>query len=1135
MKVIKRNGNIVEYDGAKILKSIHKAIESSEEEITKRQERKMCDYFNMLQNDAFIERDRENDTITVEQLQNIVEEYLMRNNLFAAARNYIQYREEIKKVRFLKERIDYMSRYINTGSNAATSSETDANANVLIKNVANLNGEVYKVTNRLIQRQRMKEQLGLMYDAEIARNYINDLEHHILYAHDESSYPVPMPYTYSCKEVVEVMYNGKNLMLPLDLLYSLCDADETLVDEQNDVSVKYPWHMYVKDRDNKFVRVERITKKKRHRKLCRVKTAFGEDVVVTDNHPMIVNKDNVNDTVEAAECVGMEQYRCGVELSFKGMDTLDFVKILPTWVEYEDKFLKYQQSTMKRHITLDGVFGYVIGFFVGDGNYENTTKSLNFTQKDKSVLDVINGYIFDIFGISGKIYKDSAHEKYCLRITNKYVYELFRNYFKIQDKAQNKILPYNILEFNEEFAKGCLAGLVDSDGSVDDEKCSISIRLSSRACVMQCTALLRHFGYGVGNGMQSVPFGQNPSYHTNYTIWGVSATARGTSVPLDGSFKCREKLRSVKTSSLKYNPEGYCTVTSVDEIEENSAFLSQNEYIYDLTTETHTFTCNNILVHNCSAYSIYPLLLEGVGNMDGVTPTAPHNLDSFCGQTVNLVFLLASQVKGAVAIGGLFVAFNWYCIREWGDKFYEKRNESVYTDINHTQRTVEGQIVQYFQQIIWGINQPAGNRSAQSPFTNVSYYDKNYFAAMFGDFCYPDSTKPTWEQVDYLQRLFMKTLNKERLTSVIAFPVETMCLLSNGKDDIIDQDYKNFTAEMYAEGHSFFTYISDSPSALASCCRLRNEIDENVFSFTNGLSGLKTGSCNVITLNLNRIVQDFFRESGCEVSYENLMNDFKPYFLNILERVYKYHTAYKTILYNLEDKKMLNACNAGYIRMKDLYSTIGMNGINEAAMFLGIEVSYNERYVAFCRFITSTIKEQNRRHSNAMFKFNQEFVPAESLGVKNFDWDKEDGYWVPDDGRVLYNSYFYDAHDNTSVFDKIRLHGREMTETLDGGVGLHINLDEHLSAKQYLKIIDYIIKVGCSYFTFNIPNTKCDDCGFITKHNVAVCPKCGSENLTKYTRIIGYLRPTKAFGKGRMIEEKQRTYTKPDEFTAELA
>ena len=240
MKVIKRNGNIVEYDGAKILKSIHKAIESSEEEITKRQERKMCDYFNMLQNDAFIERDRENDTITVEQLQNIVEEYLMRNNLFAAARNYIQYREEIKKVRFLKERIDYMSRYINTGSNAATSSETDANANVLIKNVANLNGEVYKVTNRLIQRQRMKEQLGLMYDAEIARNYINDLEHHILYAHDESSYPVPMPYTYSCKEVVEVMYNGKNLMLPLDLLYSLCDADETLVDEQNDVSVKCP-------------------------------------------------------------------------------------------------------------------------------------------------------------------------------------------------------------------------------------------------------------------------------------------------------------------------------------------------------------------------------------------------------------------------------------------------------------------------------------------------------------------------------------------------------------------------------------------------------------------------------------------------------------------------------------------------------------------------------------------------------------------------------------------------------------------------------------------------------------------------------------------------------------------------------
>ena len=262
---------------------------------------------------------------------------------------------------------------------------------------------------------------------------------------------------------------------------------------------------------------------------------------------------------------------------------------------------------------------------------------------------------------------------------------------------------------------------------------------------------------------------------------------------------------------------------------------------------------------------------------------------------------------------------------------------------------------------------------------------------------------------------------------------------------------------------------------------------------------------------------------------ESLKNNFKEYLINILERVYKYHTAYKTMLYELESKGMLTACKAGYIRMKDLYSTIGLNGINEAAMFLGIEVSYNKNYIDFCRLITSTIKEQNKTHTNKKFKFNQEFVPAESLGIKNFDWDKADGYWVPNDGRVLYNSYFYDAHDDTSVFDKLRLHGKEMTETLDGGVGCHLNLNEHLNKEQYLKVIDYAIKVGCSYFTFNIPNTKCDSCGFITKHNVDKCPNCGSDDLTKYTRVIGYLRPTKSFSKGRQIEEKQRTYQTVEE------
>lgn len=550
---------------------------------------------------------------------------------------------------------------------------------------------------------------------------------------------------------------------------------------------------------------------------------------------------------------------------------------------------------------------------------------------------------------------------------------------------------------------------------------------------------------------------------------------------------------------------------------------------------THDEASAPVLKNYCEAVSLYPLITEGVGNIDGVTPKPPANLDSFCGQFVNLAFLLASQCKGAVAFGGFFVAFNYYCIKEWGEFYYEKDDIIVDTEHCLHKKTIGDKIIQAFQQCVWGINQPAGNRGYQSPFINFSYYDSNYFKALFEAFCYPDGTKPKWEAIDYLQRKFMKYLNKERLNAVIAMPVETMALLSDG-NDIIDKEYKKFTAEMYAEGHSFFTYISDNPNGLASCCRLRNEIEENTFSFTNGLTGIQTGSVNVITLNINRIVQDYFRFFPEDCNINLFLNDkhngypfLKKWLTEILERVYKYHIAYKTMLYDMEDKGMLTSSKAGYIYMKKLYCTIGLNGINEAAEFLGMKCSYNKDYMEFCNLITSTIKEQNKLHNirdkKRPFLFNTEFVPAESLGVKNYNWDKEDGYEVNPD-RNLYNSYFYLAHDNTSVLDKFRLHGKNFTSTLDGGVGCHINLEEHLSKEQYIKLIEFAVKEGTSYFTFNIPNSECNECGYITKHPINKCPKCGSTKITWYTRIIGYLRAIKNFGKERQIEAEKRTYSK---------
>lgn len=565
-----------------------------------------------------------------------------------------------------------------------------------------------------------------------------------------------------------------------------------------------------------------------------------------------------------------------------------------------------------------------------------------------------------------------------------------------------------------------------------------------------------------------------------------------------------------------------------------------SQYARDLDSHiiyTHDEASTSVLKQYCMAVSLYPLMLEGVGNIDGVTPGPPNDLQSFSGQVTNLVFLLSSQCKGAVAVGSYFIALNYYIIAEYGEKWYEKLGCICTSEHSLIKRTIKDSILKAFKQFVWGINQPAGNRSYQSPFTNVSYYDKTYFESLFGEFYYPDGTKPEWSAIDTLQRLFMSWFNKLRLKQVLTFPVETFAMVHDGKD-IVDKEYKDLCAEMYAQGHSFFTYISDSADSLASCCRLRNELAENTFSPTSGMTGVKTGSCNVITLNINRIVQDWAKEETTWWSEEgdkNLLHCkdniplLKKYLVNILERVYKYHITYKTMLYEWEEKKMFASSNGGYINIKDLYSTIGLNGLNEAAEFLGLKVSNNPEYFEFLQLILGTIKEQNKIHSihdkKRPFLFNSEVVPAEGLGGKNYRWDKEDGYWVPED-RNLYNSYFYNAHDDTSVLDKFILHGRQTYQYTDGGSAAHINLEEHLSKKQYLKLIDFAIEQGTNYFTFNIPNSKCEDCKHIVKAPIKVCPKCGSEHITQYTRIIGYLRPITAFGKDRRIEAEKRTYSK---------
>ena len=435
-------------------------------------------------------------------------------------------------------------------------------------------------------------------------------------------------------------------------------------------------------------------------------------------------------------------------------------------------------------------------------------------------------------------------------------------------------------------------------------------------------------------------------------------------------------------------------------------------------------------------------------------------------------------------------------------------------------RTIGDVIDQYFQSVTHYINQPAGNRGYQSPFTNFNVFDSYYWHTMFDDFTFPDGTKPHWDAVNWLQKRYMKWLNKERTKTLLTFPVMTVCLLTDGKD-VLDKEYKDFVTTQWAEGDSFFVYLSENADSISSCCRLRNEITENTFSSTTGLTGVQTGSCNVMTLNLNRIVQDYYKDRSIEEPYDRM----ESYLHSILNRIYDYQKAYKTGLYKLAKQGMFPQVNAGYISFDKLYCTIGVNGLNEAARFLGLTVGNNKEYMDFASWILGVIKDYNKQHSEKKFMYNLEIVPSESLGVKNYNWDKKDGYYVPEDEN-LYNSYIYNAHDDTSVLDKIAMHGGQIAKSIDGGQASHINLQENLDKEQYTKLLEYAVQVGNSYITFNVPQTQCDKCGFIAKHPFSVCPECGSKEVTMWTRIVGYLRPLKAWSDARQIEGMKRYFCK---------
>ena len=550
----------------------------------------------------------------------------------------------------------------------------------------------------------------------------------------------------------------------------------------------------------------------------------------------------------------------------------------------------------------------------------------------------------------------------------------------------------------------------------------------------------------------------------------------------------------------------------------------------------------------CVAITMYPFLVSGLRELGGVS-VAPTDLKSFCGEFINLVYSISSQFMGAVATPEFLIYLDYFIRKDYGDNYLERLDEVVENNVK--QRTLTKVIDNCFQQVVHSMNMPAGNRGYQTVFWNIGYFDKPYFEGVFGDFRFPDGTPAKWETLDWLQKHFMNWFNEERNKYILTFPVETMALLTDGGDDFADKDYADFTAAMWSKGHSFFCYLSNTPDSLSSCCRLRNSLKDldtedsehnhTTHQYSMGTASVSTGSKSVMTINLNRLIQDaarayFKEEKGVDLepgkplekgSYDKdaLYKRISEAITAETERVHKYQIAFNEIIKDFLKAEMLDVYRAGFIDMKRQYLTVGVNGLTDAAEFLGLEISPNDEYKEFVNNLLETINISNRKDRTKEAMFNTEFVPGENLSGKNYNWDRKDGYFVSPKHN-MYSSYFYNPEDDSlSMIDKFKLHGEEYVKYLDGGSALHMNIAEHLSKEQYRQLLNTAAHYGTNYFTFNCRNTVCNDCGYISKDTLTVCPKCGSKNLDYLTRVIGYLKRISSFSEMRQEEAYHRYYT----------
>ena len=494
----------------------------------------------------------------------------------------------------------------------------------------------------------------------------------------------------------------------------------------------------------------------------------------------------------------------------------------------------------------------------------------------------------------------------------------------------------------------------------------------------------------------------------------------------------------------------------------------------------------------CWAYSSAFLLDQG--NWWGqLQSLPPRHAKSFIDQVKEVTIEIAQQIAGAVAIADLFVCYSYFVQKEKMDL---------------TNPVVRKEIENDFQSLVHTLNKKL-RPSHQSPFTNVSIFDRANLEALFGEMRFPNGSTPNFDIVEEVQKIFCDWFSKGDPLSGLPyrFPVVTLNLKADENHNIIDQKALEYYSKINLEKGCFNIYIS-SGNKIASCCRLVNDFDlAGCDSFGNG--GVSLGSHRVVTINMARIGH---KAKNLEMIW--------PLLKEQLDQARDALIAHRKMLEEKIKGGFLPFFNLGIMSMSRLFSTFGINGIYECLEEVGISILNEDG-----QKIAQELLEKIRIYASECTKtcgtpFNIEQVPAESLAIKFAEKDR----LLVDSDYEIYSNQFVPLWVDCDIVDRIKIDGN-FSKVLTGGGISHLNIGEKLTSPNQMRcLIEYAVKCGCEHFAINYNFCCCENKHITISGPSQNCPICGAKIVEQYTRIIGYWTPVSAWNKGRRSEHKKRIF-----------